>query len=539
MAKSDPGSDDAFEGYEEFEEVGEVEEAPVSKRARLQVTSRTTSNRHNQKKKEAALSTFKNVRVLFVVAESECLPVTLFNVDEGLGKQFNEGFQDDVTCRFDYAEMHGMVEMKDDNRDDLKSWLDESCTDAALFRNNVLPFNLFAHPDNDASKHSLPAANHVIGVLFKKFMDLDHADANVSIGFVKENNMKMAILKNRNRFAEFIAKNFDIVYLGDDSPFYPGPKIAGRAFIDIYYEFLACDLSQKWWVSVYPPLKIVQLLANKALRDNAVAAFKLPQVTIRLPLDKTDDDVSEWATIFEMARKGIFAETNVAGGAKFPLAEEHYLNKRGIVGKPLQGCGGLGVVFLSLTDPDNMEVQAKDLDGKPITTVSQLLGGGRPSSCKRGCKKSYTFEPYVPALRNSEVRVIIERVKKGHWIPKYFVTTNFNAHGSIESTFPAPMIDPSLQTFVKDVMKQLEASTEKDWKAFPNLVFRVDVFQVKWVVRNEKNVVTKERKMYRVNEVEIFPLANSFASCGEQHEAIFNYLTETFIEHVKKTILDA
>ena len=94
------------------------------------------------------------------------------------------------------------------------------------------------------------------------------------------------------------------------------------------------------------------------------------------------------------------------------------------------------------------------------------------------------------------------------------------------------MTNKALEAYVKKVMCKLEEKTNKDWNVFASLVFRVDVFKVKWMVKD--NMVPFEKRC--VNEIEIFPLASTFTGCGEKHEEIFLMLNEAFHEFLAKNV---
>jgi len=153
-------------------------------------------------------------------------------------------------------------------------------------------------------------------------------------------------------------------------------------------------------------IKAIHLLANKDVRDAAIIEFKLPRATFIIPLDDLDyseDDKEEgpWDCIYDKALaeiKNHRSSTNLPfhGGKK-------HMKKHGVVGKPVEGCAGFGVAFLKKSDGSVLEV--KDIYGKKINTVAQVLGKNpNPGMTGLGSFKRYSFEPMLRvAVRRNPV----------------------------------------------------------------------------------------------------------------------------------------
>ena len=363
------GEDEVMEVMEDDEEVTQA-----TKKAKIKANSKKSTQVYNAKKKEAISTHLGNIRILFVMAHTEFMPINLFNQESGLGKIFKDTFDGDTKCQFDYLEVHEMVKFdKGDNREDLSSWWDDDWDTDELHTNGVTPFNFFELMEGEEN-HSVPATNHVLGCLFKHYMKETH-QADVMVAFTKDSSVESAIQANGDRLAEFIGRNFDCVYLCDDSPFYhqaAHPKQAGNAFANTFYQFMAYNVSQKWWTSVYPPLKAIHLLANKDVRDAAIIEFKLPRATFIIPLDDSDysdDDEEEgpWDRIYDKALAEIKNHPNTTN---LPFhGSKKYMKKYGVVGKPVEGCAGFGVIFLKKSDGGVLEV--KDIYGKKRVAVKR------------------------------------------------------------------------------------------------------------------------------------------------------------------------
>jgi len=107
MAESDDDHDSA-EGSNhgdhggEDEVMEEEEEATqATKKTKIKANSQKSTQVHNAKKKQAISTHLGNMRVLFVMAHTEFMPVKLFNQESGLGKIFKDTFDGDTKCQFD------------------------------------------------------------------------------------------------------------------------------------------------------------------------------------------------------------------------------------------------------------------------------------------------------------------------------------------------------------------------------------------------------------------------------------------------------
>jgi len=114
----------------------------------------------------------------------------------------------------------------------------------------------------------------------------------------------------------------------------------------------------------------------------------------------------------------------------------------------------------------------------------------------------------------------------------YIVDTKLKPDGKVEASHPHPVTNKTLEAYVKKVMCKLEEKTNKDWNVFASLVFRLDVFMLKWKLKD--SLVPLEKCC--MNEIEIFPLACTFTGCGEKHEEIFLMLNEAFCEFLAKNV---
>jgi len=191
------GEDEVMEVMEDDKEVTQA-----TKKAKIKANSKKSTQVYNAKKKEAISTHLGNIRILFVMAHTEFMPVNLFNQESGLGKIFKDTFDGDTKCQFDYLEVHEMVKFdKGDNREDLSSWWDDDWDTDELHTNGVTPFNFFELMEGEEN-HSVPATNHVLGCLFKHYMKETH-QADVMVAFTKDSSVESAIQANGDRLAEF------------------------------------------------------------------------------------------------------------------------------------------------------------------------------------------------------------------------------------------------------------------------------------------------------------------------------------------------
>ena len=497
------------------------------------------------------------VRILFVVTGKESVPVDRFHPGAGIGKLFYDQFKIDPMCQYDYLEVHKMLQFDPtDRRTDLSSWMGSTWNVRQLKTEGCTPFDFFSL-DGDTGNHTVPSTNHVLGVLFK-LCTRHRRGSQIVVAFTKDSSLELGIRQNGDRLAQFIGTNFDCIHLSDDASFFGKtafPRQPGKSFADTYYQFLAYDLGQKWWTSVYPPLKLIHLLNNKAVCDAAISKYKLSQATFFIPLGdseaSSEDSSDEWKLIFNKAVDEI---PNHPNGTRLPHhSKKGWLMEHGLVGKPLQGHAGRGLVFLTRTE--NNDVLAKGIDGTVIDTVAQLLDqttlgeahtavatgsqSGRHRSKQSPMKrlprivfrpmKPYTFEPFVGQCRRTDTRVFVRRLKKGQWECKHCIDTQLDSDGNISSVSPHPE-DPKLEHFVRKVMVLLEDQTGKDWTAHSPLVFRVDVFKLEWLW-----IDFAEKRC--VNDIRLCPLAATFAGCGESHEAIFHMLNDTLCQFLSRNVL--
>ena len=512
--------------------------------AKRKEQSRDATARANKKKREAPKSVLKEIKILYVVQKNEFMPVGLFNQEGGVGKTFQKHFEADPMCQYDYLDVHGILEPeKTDERTSLSSWMGTDW-DAEKLKEHF-SFGFFTEGE-ETGKHTVPSTNHVLGAVFKKYMKDrcgSEGGSKVTVAFTLDTSLEKGIKANRDRLAEFIGANFDCVHLSDDASFFgkpAHPMQAGKCFADTFYQFMAYDVSQKWWTPVYPPLKLVHLLNNKEKRDTAIGSkYKLPRAKFWIVSDGTNGEgrvkkQGPWCGIFKEAVTELEKHANEADWSYY--TKQAYLRKNGVVGKPVEGCSGHGTIFL--TKPDRGPVVARGMKGKEIGTVAQLLGqstgegsvgsgtgGEQPAqSGQPVMKKQYTFEPFVESCREKETRVFVERAMAGSWKCRYYMETKLDDNGKIISASPRGAADDGIGQLVMDVMKELEKQIGKDWTAYTSLIFRVDVFKLPILNR------------YVVNGIELSPLANSFAGCGDQYDGIFEMLNEAFHSFMLKNV---
>ena len=555
----DPGGDRADEARGNDSKEGAIEDteaAPVPAAKKPRPVDQTSTAAADANQQEPV----PTVRILFVVTGKESVPIHRFHPGAGIGKLFHDQFKADPLCQYDYLEVHKMLQFDPtDRRTDLSSWMGSTWNVRQLKTDGHTPFDFFS-PDGDTGNHTVPSTNHVLGVLFRLCTWHRHG-SQIVVAFTKDSSLELGIRQNGDRLAQFIGTNFDCIHLSDDTPFFgktASPRQPGKSFADTYYRFLAYDLGQKWWTSIYPPLKLIHLLNNKALRDAAVAKYKLPQATFFIPLSDSEsspkDPPDEWKPIFNKAADEI---PNHPNRTRLPHHSKKWWSmEHGLVGKPLQGHGGRGLVFLTRTK--NGDVLAKGIDGTVIDTVSQLLDqttlgeahtavatasqSGRHRSKQSPMKrlprtafrsmKPYTFEPFIDHCRRTDSRVFVKRLKKGQWECKHCITTQLDSDGNISSASPHPA-DPRLEHFVRKVMILLEDQTAKDWTAHSPLVFRVDVFKLEWPWIDLHTIAEKRC----VNDIRLCPLAATFAGCGDSHEAIFHMLNNTLCQFLSRNVL--
>ena len=104
--------------------------------------------------------------------------------------------------------------------------------------------------------------------------------------------------------------------------------------------------------------------------------------------------------------------------------------------------------------------------------------------------------------------------------------TTLNSDGTMEATVDCSDVDDSLKKFVTEKLANLQESSNKSWEWFGELIFCVDCCRMQF----------KKECCWMLNEIELVPLATTFAACGTKDEEIMLRVADSFKKWLDRNV---
>lgn len=222
-----------------------------------------------------------------------------------------------------------------------------------------------------------------------------------------------------------------------------------------------------------------------------------------------------WRKIFEQVTKKLKKKKkDEFGQDKMIIINDEYLSKYGVVGKPIFGSSGIGLIFLRKLD--NGEIIATDLFEEKLSPA--------PKYFEEHQETTFSFEPFVQECKENEQRLMVAINTFGNIEHMYQVDTRYDEKGLSSE---APLCGKSPKGFpIKQIFDTLFEKSNGRFVKYANTMFRVDVFKSERV--NEK------KNEFFINEIQLLPPAETFLFDSYYHFKHFNDIAMTIYNHFNK-----